>query len=303
MRGVAHRPEVRVLLMQLHEQGRSLSALSRETAIPRRVLSRWWTRYQQEGGAGLEPRSRRPRRSPQRLAPALERQILRVRRAGLGPARIALAVGVSPATVYRVLARHGRNRLTEPLRRRVLRYEKSRPGELLHLDFKYLPELDSPHQEYEFAAIDDFSREAVASISAERSSRMATAFLEDVLARLPYPVEAVLTDNDLVFTMRFAYYSQRRTYFEQACKSLGIEHRLLRPHCPESNGKVERFIKTVDDECYAVRRPRSSKTRMRVLEEFLWFYNHERPHLSLQGLTPVQRRENYFLQAGARLMS
>ena len=303
MRGVAHRPEVRALLMQLHEQGRSFLALSREAGIPRRVLSRWWARYQQEGGAGLQPRSRRPHRSPRRLDRGVESQILRVRRAGQGPARIALAVGVSPATVYRVLARHGRNRLTEPLRRRVLRYEKSRPGELLHLDFKYLPALDSPRQEYQFAAIDDFSREAVASISPERSSRTATAFLEDVLARLPYPVEAVLTDNDLVFTMRFAYYSQRRTYFEQACKSLGIEHRLLRPHQPESNGKVERFIKTVDDECYAVRRPRSSKTRMRVLEEFLWFYNHQRPHLSLQGLTPVERRENYFLQARARLMS
>jgi transposase InsO family protein len=297
MRGVAYRPEVRVLLMQLHEQGRSLSALSRETAISRRVLSRWWTRYQQEGGEGLQPLSRRPRRSPRRLAPALERQILRVRRTGLGPARIALTVGVSAATAYRVLARHGRSRLTEPVHRRVQRYEKSRPGELLHLDFKYLPQLDHPRQEYEFAAVDDFSREAVASIRAERSSRGATTFLEDVLTRLPYPVEAVLTDNDLVFTMRFAYYSQRKTYFEQACQSLGIQHRLLRPHHPESNGKVERFIKTIDDECYAVRRPRSSKTRMRVLEEFLWFYNHQRPHLSLQGLTPVQRREKYFLQA------
>jgi transposase InsO family protein len=303
MRGVAHSPGVRVLLMQLHEQGRSLSALSRETGIARRVLSRWWTRYQQDGGAGLEPRSRRPRRSPRRLVPGLERKILRVRRAGLGPARIALVVGASPATVYRVLARHGRNRSTEPVRRPVLRYEKSRPGELLHLDLKYLRGLDSPRQEYQFAAVDDFSREAVASIHDQRSSRTATAFLEDTLARLPYPVEAVLTDNDLVFTMRFAYYSHRQTYFEQVCKSLGIEHRLLRPHRPESNGKVERFLKTVDDECYAVRRPRSSRTRMRVLEEFLWFYNHQRPHLSLKGLTPVQRRENYFLQAGVRLMS
>ena len=297
MRGVAYRPEVRVLLMQLHEQGRSLSALSRETGIPRRVLCRWWVRYQQEGRDGLQPVSRRPRHSPRRLAPALERQILRARRAGLGPARIALRVGVSPATAYRVLARHGRHRLSEPVRRLVQRYEKSRPGELLHLDLKYLPLLVGPRQEYEFAAIDDFSREAVASIRAERSSRGATTFLEDVLARLPYPVEAVLTDNDLIFTMRFAYYSQRKTYFEQACQSLGIEHRLLRPHRPESNGKVERSIKTVDDECFAIRRPRSSKTRMRVLEEFVWFYNHQRPHLSLQGLTPVQRREKYFLQA------
>jgi len=64
-------------------------------------------------------------------------------------------------------------------------------------------------------------------------------------------IEAVMTDNDLVFTMRFAYYRQRRTRFEQACQSLGIAHRRLRPHAPESNGKVERFIKTIDDECLA----------------------------------------------------
>lgn len=303
MRGRAYSPEVRLVLMQQHEQGRSLSALSRETGIARRVLSRWWVRYQQEGQAGLAPRSRRPRRSPQRLASAVERQILRARRDRLGPARIALTVGVSPATAYRVLVRHARNRLTEPAPRRVLRYEKDHPGELLHLDFKYLPELDFPRQEYEFAAIDDFTREAVATIRSERSSRVATSFLEEVLTRLPYPIEAVLTDNDLVFTMRFAYYSKRKTYFEQACHSWGIEHRLLRPHRPESNGKVERFIKTVDEECFAVRRPRFSKIRMRVLEEFLWFYNHQRPHLSLRGLTPVQRRETYFQQAGLGLMS
>ena len=298
MRGVAHDPEIRALVMQLHRQGHSLAALSRELNIPRRVLCRWWIRYQQDGLAGLTPASRRPLRSPRSIAPVVEQQILRVRRSGWGPARIALAVGVSSSTAYRVLRRHDRNHLHPPVPRRpALRYEKSRPGELLHLDFKYLPDLDNPQQEYEFAAVDDFTREAVAHIAPERSSVVATRFLERVLARLPYRVEAVMTDNDLIFTMRFAFYSNRKTRFEQACHSLGIEHRLLRPHAPESNGKVERFIKTIDDECYAIRRPRRSKTRMRVLEHFLWYYNHERPHLSLGGLTPVQRRVTYFAQA------
>ena len=88
-------------------------------------------------------------------------------------------------------------------------------------------------------------------------SRVATDFLEQVLAQLPYRVEAVMTDNDLVFTMRFAFHSDRQTRFQQACRSLGIQHRLIRPHTPASNGKVERFIKTIDDECFAVHRPRS----------------------------------------------
>ena len=140
-------------------------------------------------------------------------------------------------------------------------------------------------------------------ITTDRTSRVATDFLEQVLAQLPYRVEAVMTDNDLVFTMRFAFYRGRQTRFQQACRSLGIQHRLIRPHTPASNGKVERFIKTIDDECYAVHRPRSSKTRRRVLEHFLWHYNHERRHLSLGGLTPVQRREAYFAQSQVSQMS
>jgi transposase InsO family protein len=189
------------------------------------------------------------------------------------------------------------------VRRSILRYEKTRPGELLHLDLKYLPDLNNPRPEYEFAAIDDYSREAVAQITADRTSRVATDFLEHVLAKLPYRVEAVMTDNDLVFTMRFAFHRDRQTRFQQACRSLGIQHRLIQPHTPASNGKVERFIKTIDDECYAVHRPRSSKIRRRVLEHFLWHYNHERRHLSLGGLTPVQRREAYFAQAQVSQMS
>jgi transposase InsO family protein len=297
MRGVAWDAGERYLLMRMHEQGRSISQLSRESGVRRELLSRWWVRYQEEGRAGLEPRSRRPQRSPRRIPAEVERRILRARRSQAGPARIALEVGVSPATVYRVLARHGRNRLCTPVRRKTLRYEKSRPGELLHMDLKYLPGLDNPNQEYEYAGIDDYTRQAVASITPLRTSRVAVKFLERMLAELPYPVEAVMTDNDLIFTMRFAYYSKRKTYFEEACRALGIEHRLLRPHAPESNGKVERFIKTIDDECFARRRPRSSKTRMRVLEEFLWHYNYQRPHLSLGGLTPMQRCEAYFNQA------
>ena len=145
----------------------------------------------------------------------------------------------------------GRNRLPRAPRRPVQRYEKSRPGELLHLDLKYLPALGT-RPEFEYAAIDDFSREGLATIARERSTVAATRFLEHVLAQLPYRVEAVMTDNDMMFTMRYAFHSDRLTRFEQALKSAGIEHRLIRPRSPESNGKVERFIKTIDDECFRI---------------------------------------------------
>jgi transposase InsO family protein len=292
-RGVAHSPETRSYLMGLHAQGRSLSDLSREFQVPRQVLSRWWQRFHERGLAGLAPRSRRPVRS-RRTAPSTVRRILQLRRRRLGPARIAALIGVSAMTVHRILVRRGESRLPRPRRRAAKRYEKSRPGELLHLDVKFLPALRNARYDYEFAAVDDFSREAVVTITTEQSSLMATAFLEQVVAALPYRIEAVLTDNALAFTMRHAHYSDRLTRFEQACRSLGIVHYLLRPRRPQSNGKVERFFRTVDDECLALQRRWTFGHRLRAVERFVWFYNHERPHLSLNGMTPVERRDSYF---------
>ena len=232
-RGVAHGPETRSFLMGLHAQGRSLSDLSREFGIPRQVLSRWWHRVTTDGLDGLAPRSRRPHRTSAIAKRAVQR-ILRLRRRRLGPARIAVLVGVSAKTVHRVLTRHGQARLPRPRRRPAKRYEKSRPGELLHVDIKLLPALRNARFDYEFAAVDDFSREAVVTIATDQTSGTATTFLERVVATLPYPVEAVLTDNAFAFTMRYAQHADRLTRFEQACRSLGITHHLLRPRRPQS---------------------------------------------------------------------
>jgi transposase InsO family protein len=222
---------------------------------------------------------------------------LQLRERGWGPARIALALGIGHSSVHRVLVRHGHNRLRWPEPKTFRRYEKSRPGELVHVDLKYLYRWKNTQREYAFAAVDDFSREAVAQIRPARTSEDAAAFLERLVVALPYRIEAVMTDNDFIFTMRYACHSDRQTRFQQACRSLGIEHWRARPRHPQSNGKVERFFRTLDDECFAVHRPRSSRTRMRVLEDFLKYYNQQRPHLSLHGLTPVQRRQAYFQQA------
>ena len=148
-------------------------------------------------------------------------------------------------------------------------------------------------------AIDDFTREGAAQIAGDRSTLAATRFLEHVLAQLPYRVEAVMTDNDLVFTMRFAYHSTRLTRFQQALKSAGIEHRLIRPRSPATNGKVERWIKTIDDECFRVVQPASSRARVGALRLFVEYYNHARPHQSLGGQSPVTRRNNYLAEVGA----
>jgi transposase InsO family protein len=301
-RGVAHGPETRSFVMGLHAQGRSLSDLSREFAIPRQVLSRWWQRMETDGLAGLAPRSRRPHRTSA-IAKGTVRRILQLRQRRLGPARIAALVGVSAKTVHRVLTRHGQARLPRPRRRPSRRYEKSRPGELLHVDIKMLPALRNARYDYEFAAVDDFSREAVVTITTAQTSAAATTFLEQVVGQLPYRVEAVLTDNALAFTMKHAWHSERLTQFEQACQSLGIVHHLLRPRRPQSNGKVERFFRTVDDECLALQRQWTFTHRTRAVDRFVRFYNHERPHLSLSGMTPVQRRDSYFRSLRPELLS
>jgi transposase InsO family protein len=278
--------------MGLHAEGRSLSDLSRTFEIPREVLSRWWGRVLQEGLPGLTPHSRRPHHS-HAIRRAIVRRILQWRRRRLGPARIAPLVGVSATTVHRVLTRAGQACLPRPPRPPARRYEKSRPGELLHLDIKLLPSLRNARYDYEFAAVDDYSREAVVVVTLEQTSLAATTFLEHVVRTLPYRVEAILTDNALAFTMRHALHGERQTRFEQACHSLGIVHHLLRPRRPQSNGKVERFFRTVDDECLALQRRWTFAHRSRAIERFVWFYNHQRPHLSLHGMTPVQRRESY----------
>ena len=297
MRGVAYDPVFRAKLMALHQQGVPLTTLSAQFDVSREVLGRWWERYQADDLAGLQPYSRRPRRSPTRIAPAIERRILRLRQQRLSAVRIGHQLGVGHSTVQRVLTRHGLNQLPRPTRPKPRRYEKQRPGELLHLDLKFLPALRNARNDFEFAAVDDFSREAVVAIRTEQTSDAAAAFLEHVVRTLTYRVEAVLTDNAMAFTMRFAHHANRLTRFQHACASLGIRHYVLKPYAPQSNGKVERFFRTIDDECLNGRPLFTFAARSRAVEEFVWYYNHERPHLSLGGMTPVERRKLYFRQA------
>lgn len=297
MRGVAYDPVFRAKLMALHQQGVPLTTLSTEFGVSREVLGRWWNRYQADDLMGLQPHSRRPRRSPTRLAAVAERRILRLRQQRLSAVRIAHQLGIGHSTVQRVLERHGLSQLPRPARPKARRYEKQRPGELLHLDLKFLPALRNARNDFEFAAVDDFSREAVVAIRTEQTSDAAAAFLEHVVRTLTYRIEAVLTDNAMAFTMRFAHHAERLTRFQQACASLGIRHDVLKPYAPQSNGKVERFFRTIDDECLNIRPLFTFAARSRAVEDFVWYYNHERPHLSLGGMTPVERRKLYFRQA------
>ena len=297
MRGVAYDPVLRSKLMALHQQGVSLTTLSADFGIARQVLSRWWQRYATDDLAGLLPKSRRPHESPTRISLATVRQALRLRQQRRSAVWIARELDLGYGTVQRLLEAHGVNQLPRPTRPKPRRYEKTRPGELIHLDLKYLPALRNARNDFEFAAVDDFSREAVVAIGTDATSVAAATFLEHVAATLSYPIEAVLTDNAFAFTMRHAHHPDRLTRFQQVCASLGIRHYLLRPYAPQSNGKVERFFRTIDDECLHVRPLFTFAARSRAVDDFVWYYNHERPHLSLGGMTPVARRKLYFRQA------
>jgi transposase InsO family protein len=270
MRGVAYDPMFRAKLRALHEQGVPLTRLGAEFGVAREVLGRWWARYQAEDLAGLQPTSRRPAHSPTRIGAPAERRILRLREQRLSAVRIAHWLGIGHSTVQRILERLGMSQLPRPARPQPVRYEKQRPGELLHLDLKFLPALRNARHDFEFAAVDDFSREAVVAIQTEQTSAAAAGFLERVAATLPYRIEAVLTDNALGFTMRHARYADRHTRFQEVCAALGIRHLVLRPYAPQSNGKVERFFRTVNDECLNVRPLFTFAARSRAVEEFVW---------------------------------
>ena len=297
MRGKAVAIEARAYWIARHESGESLRALSVASGIRREVLSRWWQRYVAEGLAGLQPRSRRPRHSPTTVRRSVVRTVLQQRKKARGPAVIATTVPVSVSTVYRILVRHDQNRLHIPIPQEVRRYEKTRPGELVHLDVKFLPALRDARWDFEFGAVDDFTREAVAWIAKEQTARTAVEFLRRVLEALPYRIEAVLTDNAWVFTMQKAFHQRRETPFAALCREAEITHRVLRPYRPQSNGKVERFFRTVNDECLNRRRLTTFQSRVRALDRFVEYYNHERPHLSLDGKTPVERRLAFFADA------
>lgn len=262
-------------------------------------VRKWLRRFRAEGAAGLQDRSSRPRSSPRRLAARLEQRIARLRaRRTTGP-RIADALGLPLSTVGDVLRRLGLGRLP-PLQARppVVRYERERPGELLHIDAKKLGRIGAVgHRihgdctrrsrgvgwECLHVAIDDCSRVAYAELLPDESAASAVAFLGHAvawLAALGVRVEAVMTDNAFCYT-------QRR--YAEATTTLGLRHLRTRPYTPRTNGKAERFIQTALREWAYAKAYRSSAQRAGALGPFLTDYNTTRPHTAHGRRPPISR--------------
>jgi transposase InsO family protein len=265
---------------------------------------KWIRRFRTEGPDGLRDRSSRPHRSPARLSARREAAIFSRRQATLeGPHRIAWALGEAPSTVHRVLRRLDAPRLRDLDRptRTIVRYERERPGELLHVDIKKQGRIPDGggwrvHGRdirrggrvkrglgYDFvhAAVDDRSRLAYAEILSDERKETASAFMTRALgffADRGITVERVLTDNGSCYRSR---------PFAQVLADAGVGHRRTRPYRPQTNGKVERFNLTLKWE-WAYARPYDTNTsRAEALERWLHHYNYHRPHMAHAGRTPI----------------
>lgn len=277
----------------------SLKEAEAEFKLSRQSAAKWVRRYREQGVVGLRDRSSRPRRSPRRTSEERVREIEQLRRERWTGVRIAQQLGLSPATVSRVLRRLKLNRIRD-LEQRIPpnRYEHAAPGDLVHLDIKRLVRIQRPSHrvtgdrrdgvkgigaEFLHIAIDDHSRIAFTAMYPDQTERSSTHFLARATAwfhQLGIQTRRVLTDNG-------PCYNAHR--FRRACAQLGLKHRRTRPYTPRTNGKAERFIQTALREWAYARTYQNSDERTSSLPVWTHQYNWHRPHASLNQRPPISR--------------
>jgi transposase InsO family protein len=278
----------------------TITAAALVVGCSRQTASKWVNRLRR--GESMLDRSSQPHRSPRRTSDTLEQAILRAREElREGPHVIGWALGVAASTVHAVLRRHGRSRLVvRTPSEQVVRYERAAPGELVHVDIKKQSRIVRPgHRvtgdrsrrsqgagwQYLFVAIDDNSRLGFASVYPDETSLSSSAFLAELVGFYGshgIAVERVLTDNGSCFKGRWA----------EACEAHAIVVKKTRAYRPQTNGKAERFIRTLLERwAYAYPYTHESE-RLAALAPALDFYNRFRPHRALGGLTPLQRVNN-----------
>ncbi len=291
-------PSGRMLLVRRNLEGMTVTGAAEAAGVSRRTGFKWKSRFLEAGEAALVDRSSRPHRMPRQTHPDRVEEVLRLRRRrDTGPC-IAARVGLSSATVARILARHGLSRLRnlEP-KEPVIRYQRDREGELIHTDIKRLGRIGCiGHRihgdrtkrvrgigwEFVHVAIDDATRMAYAEVLPNERSPCSTAFLRRSVAWFKthgVTVQAVMTDNGSCYKAKF----------DAVCQKLHVRHLRTKPYHPRTNGKAERFIQTLLRE-WAYKRPYStSAQRTDRLPRYLNRYNLRRPHAALNKRTPAQR--------------
>jgi transposase InsO family protein len=293
----------RLLLVQrITELGWPPVRAAESLGVSRATAYKWLARYRAEGQAGLADRPSRPHRCPHALTSVQVRRVLAARRRRRqGPHRLGYHLAMPRSTVYGVLARHGVSRLrhTDRTSGVVVRYQRDRPGELVHLDVKKLGRIPDGggHRahgraaasrgrgigyDYLHSAVDDRSRVAFSQILPDEQATTAARFLVEAasfFADHGVRIERVLTDNAKAYA--------ESVVFAETAAGLGITHKRTRRYRPQTNGKVERFNKTLLEEWAYARLYRSNTERRRAFARWLRLYNHRRPHTALDGLTPM----------------
>jgi len=291
-------------------EGWTVASAAAAAGVSVRCARKWVGRYRLEGAAGLCDRSSAPRRVANRTGEDRVEAIVRLRRLRFTAAEIAETLGMALSTVSGILTRQGMGRLGRIGLEQPVRYERSRPGELVHIDVKklgrieggagwrvrdrrqhYNPTFTDKHGlrrrtvgwEYVHIAVDDYSRLAYAEVLADEKATTAAAFLARAVVfyrRHGITIERVLTDNGGAY---------RGVVHAVACRTLGIRHLRTRPYRPQTNGKAERFIRTMLAGWAYGAIYRSSNERTAALDGWLWHYNHRRRHSALNHQPPVTR--------------
>lgn len=292
------------------DEGWTVVAAAAAVGVSVRCARKWVGRYRLEGVAGLCDRSSAPRHVANRTAPDRIEAIVKLRRLRFTAAEIAETLGMALSTVSGILARIGMGKLGRLGLEQPVRYERSRPGELIHVDIKKLGRIQggagwrvrggrkhynrvltdaAGHRrktvgyEYVHIAVDDYSRLAYAEVLSDEKAVTVAGFLTRAVAfytRHGITVERVLTDNGGGY---------RSTVHAIACRALGIRHLRTRPYRPQTNGKAERFIRTLLNGWAYGAIYRSSSERTKALDGWLWHYNHRRRHSALGHQTPISR--------------
>lgn len=290
-----------LLVHRVTQEHWSAAEAAEAAGVSPRTVYKWLARFDAEGAEGLSDRSSRPKRSPTAISPGWQQVVVELRRSRMTGAAIAARLKIPKATVARVLKRHGLERLKKldppvPVRR----YERSRPGELVHLDIKKLGRVKglghritgdraNTHRnrgigwEYVHVCVDDYTRLAYVEVLEDEKGVTAVAFLRRAVAWFAergVTVERVMTDNGSGYVSKD---------FRVAIAEIRARHIRTRPYTPRTNGKAERFIQTMLRE-WAYGRPYQSSYRRRAaLPAWLRRYNERRPHSGIGGAAPVTR--------------
>jgi transposase InsO family protein len=298
------------MVKQVLAQGRSIAQAAEAAGVSERTCAKWVARYRSAGAVGLLDRSSAPRRVHNRTDAGLVELLVSLRRLRFTAPELAAVLGMPVSTISGILKRQGMGRLgrlgMEPARR----YERARPGELIHIDIKKLGKISvrgAGHRmtgnrasqfkvgpkrlgatgwEFVHVAVDDATRLAYVEVLADEKAITAVGFLKRAVAHYAsygIDVQRLITDNGSAY---------RSTIHAIACKTLGIRHLRTRPYRPQTNGKAERFIRTLINGWAYGALYASSQERAAGLDGWLHHYNHHRPHSAIGRQPPINRLNN-----------